>query len=60
MKDQGGEIDMIFFDDDFDFEEAFYMGCIGGFIEHSNEEQDRSRRTIIEEDAIDDREDLDM
>ena len=51
---------MIFFDDDFDCEEAFYIGCTGGFIEHSNEEQDRSRRTIIEEDAIDDREDLDM
>ena len=51
---------MIFFDDDFDCEEAFYTGCIGGFIEQSNEEQDRSMRTIIEEDAIDDREDLDM
>ena len=50
---------MIFFDDDFDCEEAFYMGCIGGFIEHSNEEQDRSMRTIIEEDDIDDLEDLD-
>jgi len=49
---------MIFFDDDFDFEEAFYMGCIGGFIEQSNEE-DRSMRTIIEEDIIDDRENLD-
>ena len=60
MKDQGGEIDMIFFDDDFDFEEAFYIGCIGGFIEQSNEEQDRSMRTIIEEDDIDDREYLDM
>jgi len=59
MKDQGGEIDMIFFDDDFDFEEAFYIGCIGGFIEQSNEEQDRSARTIIEEDDTDDREDLD-
>ena len=51
---------MIFFADDFDCEEAFYMGCIGGFIEQSNQEQDRSMRTIIEEDAIDDREDLDM
>ena len=50
---------MIFFDDDFDCEEAFYMGCIGGFIEQSNEEKDRSMRTIIEEDDIDDREDLD-
>ena len=51
---------MIFFDDDFDCEEAFYMGCIGGFIEHSNEEEEEERiRTIIEEDAIEDREDLD-
>ena len=50
---------MIFFDDDFDCEEAFYMGCIGGFIEQSNEEQDRSVRAIIEEDDIEDREDLD-
>ena len=45
---------MIFFDDDIDCEETFYMGCIGGFIEQSNEEQDRSMRTIIEEDAIED------
>jgi len=51
---------MIFFDDDFDFEEAFYMGCIRSFIEQSNEEQDRSMRTIREEDDTDDREDLDM
>ena len=51
---------MIFFDDDFDFEEAFYMGCIGGFIEQSNEEEDRSMQTIREEDDTDDREDLDM
>jgi len=50
---------MIFFDDDFDCEEAFYMGCIGGFIEQSNEEEDRSMMTIIEEDNTDDREDLD-
>ena len=51
---------MIFFDDDFDFQEAFYMGCIGGFIEQGNEEEGERIRTIIEEDAIDDREDLDM
>ena len=51
---------MIFFDDDFDYEEAFYTGCIGGFIEHSNEEEEERIRTIIEEDATDDREDLDM
>jgi len=51
---------MIFFDDDFDFEEAFYMGCIGSLIEQSNEEQDRSMKSIIEEDDIDNREDLDM
>ncbi|MBW2106219.1 MAG: hypothetical protein JRI26_09410 [Deltaproteobacteria bacterium] len=53
---------MIFFDDDFDYEEAFYMGCIGGFIEQSNEEQDRSMKLIVEEDDTDDtddREDLD-
>ena len=47
---------MIFFDDDFDYEEAFYMGCIGGFNEQSNEEEEERIRTIIEED---DREDLD-
>ena len=46
---------MIFFDDDFDCEEAFYLGCIGGFIEQSNEEQDRSMKSIIEEEDIDDR-----
>jgi len=51
---------MIFFADDFDCEEAFYMGCIGGFIEQSNEEEERSMRTIIEEDDIDAIEDLDM
>jgi len=51
---------MIFFDDDFDCEEAFYLGCIGGLIEQSNEEEEERRiRTIREEDDIDDREDLD-
>ena len=35
------------------------MGYIGGFIEQSNEEEDRSMRTIREEDDTDDREDLD-
>jgi len=50
---------MIFFDDDVDFEEAFYLGCMGGFIEQSEEEEERRIRTIIEEDEIDDREDLD-
>ena len=56
MKDQGGEIDMIFFDDEFGYEEAFYLGCIGGFIEQSEEEGERRIRKIIEED---DREDID-
>lgn len=44
---------MIFFDDDFDYEEAFYMGCIGGFIEQSEEEEERRIRKIIEEDTED-------
>ena len=49
---------MIFFDDDFDYEEAFYMGCMGGFIEESEEEQDRKIRKIIEEDERQDIDDL--
>ena len=48
---------MIFFDDEFDYEEAFYIGCMGGFIDQWEEEERRIRR-IIEEDDTEDIDDL--
>ncbi len=49
---------MIFFDDDFGYEDAFYLGCVAGFLDESEEEQDRRIRKIIEEDDTEDMDDL--